>query len=96
MGSKIILIKLTGDGIFDRLTNYEIMSGVWSFLTNDENEGVNRTRHNISGSLCDLVLKMSLARHTMDNISCIFISFRKRLSKYEKIIYDHFNRKRCL
>jgi hypothetical protein len=80
MGSKNLFKIWLGDGIFDRLSNYEIVKGIWTSLRGDIHKEEEKI-HKISGNICDMVMKMSLAKHTMDNISCIFISFRKRFSK---------------
>ena len=56
------------------------MQNIWICL--DENLNSHDSKQNYtSGNICDLVLKLSMTKSTQDNISCIFISFRKFKSK---------------
>ncbi len=81
IGSKFFRINL-GDGIFDKINNLEIINGISTLLCEDDHHGHNINK--LSGNVCDFVMKMSLSRNTIDNISCVFISFRKYWSN---IIY---------
>jgi hypothetical protein len=77
-------IVLGCDGIFDKLTNKDIVECVWASLhpdviSNDINEQ--------SGKIIDLIIKSSMVNYSMDNLTCIFISFEN----FSKIIYNKDN-----
>jgi hypothetical protein len=79
-GSNFLLIL--GDGIFDKLSNTEVLNCIWS-CTNEEifTEDINQ----LSGRCVDSILKNALVNSTMDNVTCIFISFENfKRTLYEK------------
>jgi len=70
-----------GDGIFDKLSNRDIIQLVWS-TTNKEIIGNNI--HEQVGVCVDTVIKTSLLRQSMDNVTCIFIAFQN----FQKTIFN--------
>ena len=70
-----------GDGIFDKLSNRDIIQLVWS-TTNKEIIGNNI--HEQVGLCVDTVIKTSLLRQSMDNVTCIFIAFQN----FQKTIFN--------
>ena len=80
------------DGIYDQMSNNEILYLAWMVLKNNiehkenglnlfnENNDVNikdlNNIHYKSGLIVDLILKSSLARKSFDNVTCLFISFK--------------------
>jgi len=72
------------DGIYDQMTNKEIIDLAWEIinLNKNENENINIDNNYIndihykSGLIVDLVIKASLARKSFDNVTCVFISFK--------------------
>jgi len=89
-GSNFILIL--GDGIFDKLSNTDIINCIWS-CTNEEifTEDINQ----LSGRCVDSILKNALVNSSMDNVTCIFISF-ENFVKIDTKIEDNEEKKEIL
>ena len=60
------------DGIYDDLTNEEIVNAAWLVFKNRGKEK-NYDIHELSMEACDLVIKYALEKQTTDNLSCIII-----------------------
>ncbi len=69
------------DGIFDQLSNAEVISSVW--LTTKESVK-SKNVHMQSGIAVDMVIKTSLVRRTLDNVTCVMVTF----SNFEKIFSE--------
>lgn len=71
-------ILLACDGIFDKLNNKEVLQCVW--------EGVMESKikdpHKQCGIAVDRILRTSVAKKTMDNITVVFVAFKN----FEKCI----------
>ena len=63
-------ILLGCDGIFDKLENMEIVQQVWE--TARKSQGV---LHQVCGECVEMVLKGSVAKRTLDNITVVIIAF---------------------
>ena len=61
-----------GDGIYDQLTDQEVTECVWLSLQESIRE---KTIHLQCGVAVDLVLKSSLLRKSLDNVTCVLIAF---------------------
>ena len=77
------------DGIYDQMTNEEILDCAWMVLNEKEHVLVKECNniHNQSGLIVDLILKSSLARKSFDNVTCLFISLKdlgKKPSEHNK------------
>jgi protein phosphatase 2C family protein 2/3 len=60
------------DGIFDKLTNKEIIDMVWDNVkTKDDNNDV----HKECATSVDLILSESVRKKTLDNITVVMIAF---------------------
>ena len=66
------------DGIFDQLSNAEVISSAW--LTTKESVK-SKNVHMQSGIAVDMIIKTSLVRRTLDNVTCVMVTF----SNLEKI-----------
>ena len=75
------------DGIYDQMSNNEILDLAWMILNNKfehKENGLYNYKENInindihykSGLIVDLILKSSLARKSFDNVTCLFIAFK--------------------
>jgi len=78
------------DGIYDQMTNKEILDLAWMVLKSNKNQehienglnGYNNNKNDLndihykSGLIVDLIIKSSLARKSFDNVTCLFISFK--------------------
>ena len=60
------------DGIFDDLSNQEIIDSVWSII-NNFSDGKNVDINLITKFSCDMVIKYALEKMNEDNLSCIII-----------------------
>ena len=78
------------DGIYDQMSNKEILDLAWMVLKNkfeqkenglnalNENNNIKELNdiHYKSGLIVDLILKSSLARKSFDNVTCLFIGLK--------------------
>ena len=66
------------DGIYDQMSNKEILDCAWMVLNEKDNLLVKECKniHNKSGLIVDLILKSSLARKSFDNVTCLFIALK--------------------
>ena len=71
------------DGIFDDLSNQEIVNAAWTVFKHRANEK-NYDIHELSLEACDLVIKSALEKQTTDNLSCIIIGL-EGLEKFLKM-----------
>lgn len=60
------------DGIFDDLSNQEIVNAAWTVFKHRATEK-NYDIHELTQEACDLVIKFGLEKQTTDNLSCIVI-----------------------
>ena len=65
-------IVLGCDGIFDDLSNEEIVNAAWLVFKN-RGKDKNYDIHELSMEACDLIIKYGLEKQTTDNLSCIII-----------------------
>ena len=72
------------DGIFDDLSNEEIVNAAWLAFKNRGKEK-NYDIHELSMEACDLIIKYGLEKQTTDNLSCIVIGL-EGVDKYLKNI----------
>ncbi len=66
------IIFFIGDGIFDHLDNDEILNMIWSFK---KKGSIFEDLHALSGNLADAVIKYSMKKLSVDNVTVIFIMF---------------------
>lgn len=64
-------ILLACDGIFDKLSSAEVLQCVWEGLVDEKANNV----HEQCGRGVDRILKTSVAKKTMDNITVVFVAF---------------------
>ena len=76
-------IILGCDGIFDYLSNEEIINAAWMVFKNRGKEK-NYDINELSMEACDLIIKYALEKESTDNLSCIFIGL-EGLEKYLKM-----------
>ena len=83
----ILLIFLSiGDGIFDTLTNDEIFNKIWSYKKKGE---VHNDIKNLCGIITDGIIKYSMQKQTIDNVSVIFIAFKNFENKMKDPDYEY-------
>ena len=71
-------IVLGCDGIFDKLSNRDVVNCVWYTVNNQQAP----TIHEQCGRAIEFILKASVTRRTLDNITAVMVSFSnfKRLA----------------
>ncbi|EAS03946.2 serine/threonine phosphatase 2C (macronuclear) [Tetrahymena thermophila SB210] len=69
------------DGIYDKLTSQEIGQIVWDTT---KNEALGENIHEFAGKSVENIMKLSIARKTLDNITVVMIGF----DNIEKLLFD--------
>ena len=66
------------DGIYDQMSNKEVLDCAWMVIKEKENIIVKESKniHNHSGLIVDLIIKSSLARKSFDNVTCLFVALK--------------------
>ena len=68
-------IILGCDGIFDKLSNEDTVKCVWNSVTDNKTLNLASNVHKQSGMAVEYILKNSLLRRTLDNVTVVMISF---------------------
>ena len=64
-------IVIGSDGIFDQLSNEEVSKYTWmSFRKNQTDKNL----HSMCGTAVDIIIKTSLAKKSLDNVTCLLIA----------------------
>ena len=83
-------IILGCDGIFDDLSNQDVVNAAW-FIFKSESKDKNYDIHELTQDACDIIIKYAMEKQTSDNLSCIIIGldglekFLKNKSTKEKV-----------
>jgi len=62
---------LASDGIFDKMTSSEVLATIWKDLSLSTNNDV----HSLTSNAVEAVLKESINRRTLDNITVVMVAF---------------------
>ena len=63
------------DGIFDKLTNKEVIKSIWSNNSNNiKSKFLNI--HEVCGKNIENILNLSMKRKSYDNLTAVFIAFK--------------------
>ena len=73
LNKKSDFIIIGCDGIFDYLENDKILTMIWKFKRKGT---VIENIHKYSGDIADSILKYSMKKLTVDNVTVIFIAFQ--------------------
>lgn len=68
-------IILGCDGIFDKLSNEDAVSCVWNSVRDNHSLKMASNVHKQSGMAVEYILKNSLLRRTLDNVTVVLIAF---------------------
>jgi serine/threonine protein phosphatase PrpC len=74
LNGSVDFIVMGCDGIFDDLSNQEIINAAWLVFKNRGKEK-NYDMNELTKEACDIVMKFALEKQTSDNLSCIIIGF---------------------
>jgi len=79
----ILILKyyIKGDGIFDQLTNINLIKLIWE-TSRDNVIGFDINDH--CGRCVDMIIKSAMHKNTLDNVTCILISFEN----FKNILYS--------
>ena len=72
------------DGIYDQLTSQEILECAWMMIEHNKkimNEENKIDTYNTCANIVDFILKMSMARKSFDNVTCLIVAFKDLLNK---------------
>ena len=67
-----------GDGIFDHLGNNDILKMIWGFK---KKGNIIENIHLYSGNITDAIIKYSMRKLSLDNVTAIFIAFENFAEK---------------
>jgi len=62
-----------GDGIYDKLSNAEVIDIVWDTFKRDK--GSFHNLHEFCGKAVENIMKLSVNKKTLDNITVVMIAF---------------------
>ena len=79
----IIILFDLADGIFDNLSNKEIIKIIWKCLYNYNKNGMNKKE--ITKKICNEIINKSIEKGSTDNLSLIFICFDNFFNNNENI-----------
>ena len=80
--NKIDFLIMGCDGIFEYLNNEECIKCAWEII-NEEKSNC-ESIHEISGNIVDMIMKTALKRHSLDNVTTVFVGFKN----FAKIIHN--------
>ena len=69
------------DGIFDRLTNQQVLDSAWDTMNAIKSHEIKhnvrtpKTVHQVSGAMTDAVIKQAAVEKSMDNLTIVIVSF---------------------
>ena len=78
-------IILACDGIFDKLSNKEVIQSAWAGLM----ENLSGNVHQLCGASAENVMRTALCRRSLDNITVVIIAFDGMLNKVNQL--KHIN-----
>lgn len=79
ISKKYDFIVMGSDGIFDRLSNADVVKTVWSSI-----ESTSFSFHAACGESVKRVLKESMCRNSLDNVSAVLIAFSSLRHSFSK------------
>ena len=80
------LLKYIGDGIFDRLENDEIFNKIWKYKKKGE---VHNDIRELCRKITDGIIKYSMQKKSVDNVSVIFIAFKNFENKMKDPNFEY-------
>ena len=74
-------IILASDGIFDKLSNKEVIQSAWAGLM----ENISDNIHQLCGASAENIMRTALCRRSLDNITVVIIGFEGMINKINQI-----------
>ena len=81
-----------GDGIFDRLENEKILNKIWDLK---KAGSVIDNIHQLCGTITNAIIKFSMEKQSVDNVSVIFIAFKNFENKMKDINFQSQLQTKC-
>jgi serine/threonine protein phosphatase PrpC len=69
----VYLFLHSGDGIYDKLSNEDVIDVVWDTFRRDK--GTFQTLHEFCGRAVENIMKLAFNKKTLDNITVVMIAF---------------------
>ena len=88
----ILFFIILGDGIFDSLRNDEIFKKIWGYKKKGQ---VHDDIRQLCGKITDGIIKYSMQKKSLDNVSVIFIAFKNFENKMKDPKYVYKPRTQC-
>ena len=82
----IFNIYYLGDGIFDRLDNEKIFYKIWEYKKKGQ---VHNDIRELCGKITDGIIKYSMQKQSIDNVSVIFIAFKNFENKMKDPDFEY-------
>ena len=88
----IIKYIILGDGIFDRLENEKILRKIWEYKKAGQ---VIDNIHQLCVKIVDAIIKFSMQKDSVDNVSVIFVAFKNFENKMKDINFEYKKQIMC-
>lgn len=89
--SSFLLIFL-GDGIFDNLDNDKILHKIWQ--SKKKGQVINNI-HEFCGKITDGIIKYSMEKDSVDNVSIVFVAFKNFEDKMKDPNFEYTYNAKC-
>ena len=90
---RFIFFYFLGDGIYDRLDNDKILNKIWSYKKAGQKFD---NIHELCKLITDAIIKFSMAKKSVDNVTVIFIAFENFKKKMEDINFEYKAKAHCV
>ena len=80
------------DGIYDRLDNDRIFKKIWEYKK--KGKTINDI-HNLCGQITDAIIKYSMEKDSVDNVSFIFVAFKNFENKMKDPNFEYTFKNKC-
>ena len=84
---------ILGDGIYDRLDNEKILNKIWSLKK--KNSTISDI-HQLCGTITDAIIKFSMKKDSVDNVSVIFVAFKNFENKMKDPNFEYKHNTKCI
>jgi len=88
----LFIFYFLGDGIFDRLENEKILNKIWDLKKAGK---VIDNIHQLCGTITNAIIKFSMEKQSVDNVSVIFIAFKNFENKMKDINFQSPLQTKC-
>ena len=82
-----------GDGIYHRLENEQILNKIWSYKKKGKTFD---DIHFLCKQITDAIIKYSMQKKSVDNVSVIFIAFKNFERKMKDPDFEYNSKTKCI